>query len=324
MARKLFTNARVVSPDEVFLGTVEWHAGRIVRVEIGATSVPGAEDLAGDYLLPGLVKLGGVRATALPRGTAGIASLVETDLIAAACGITTVFDIFDLPAHADASAWAAVAASLAWLDVGTARGTLRCHHAVRWQVTPASAANLPAAFAMLPRHRLARLVSVAPETLATFDGVADIAREHGLTAATINVSSPADVALCRSRGIDRLLLPAASAGDCADLAALRCMPNHPTSVTALPRSPPHLGPRDALDTLGPTLELLQGPFRGRDHDRWSLALGIAAVSVRAARLAGFQDRGAIAVGQRADLVRVRESDGVAVPISTWRGGERIA
>jgi alpha-D-ribose 1-methylphosphonate 5-triphosphate diphosphatase len=70
--------------------------------------------------------------------------------------------------------------------------------------------------------------------------------------------------------------------------------------------------------------LLHGAFLLRDHAGWALPKAVAAVSGNPARLIGLADRGEIAVGRRADLVRVRETQGVPVPLATWRQGIRIA
>ena len=51
---------------------------------------------------------------------------------------------------------------------------------------------------------------------------------------------------------------------------------------------------------------------------------VGMISAAPARLAGLTDRGAIAVGLRADLVRVRVFEGVAVVRQVWRGGVRVA
>ena len=51
---------------------------------------------------------------------------------------------------------------------------------------------------------------------------------------------------------------------------------------------------------------------------------IALITDRPARLAGLPDRGRLAAGQRADLVRVRLHDGLPVVRQVWRGGERVA
>lgn len=323
MARKLFTNARVVSPDEVFLGTVEWHAGRIVRVDIGATNVPGAEDLAGDFLLPGLVKPAGLQTHPMPRGGEGIAALVASDLAAATHGITTIFDTFEIPDHTDAVAWAAIISCLDWLEEGAARGALRCHHGVRWQIADGCSGNVPAAFAMLPQRRGAHLVSLSVDSLARVQDIADLATAHGLTVVATDVRSPADVSLCLVRNVTHLQNPAPGVAARKGLARLQHIT--PWSAHALrhPRRPESLGVDDAIDTTA-ALDLLCSPFQLRDTDGWHLPFGVAAASARAARFAGMSDRGAIVVGQRADFVRVREIGGVPVPISTWRGGERIA
>ena len=51
---------------------------------------------------------------------------------------------------------------------------------------------------------------------------------------------------------------------------------------------------------------------------------IAMVGAAPARAAGLEDRGAIDVGQRADLARVRRHGGIAHVAALWRGGQRIA
>ncbi len=323
MARKLFTNARVVAPDEVFLGTVEWHAGRIVRVEIGATSVPGAEDLGGDYLLPGLVKPAGLWPHPMPRGGEGIATLLASDLAAAAHGITTIFDAFDIPDHADAVAWAGIIGCLDWLDDGAARGALRCHHGIRWHIADPASDNIRAAFAMLPQRRNARLVTLSVDALTRLPDISDLAKAHGLTVVATDARSPADASLCLVRDVIHLLNPAPGAADRDGLRVLQDFTPWPARALESPRHPESLGADDAIDTAG-ALDLLHSPFLLRDRNAWALPLAVAAVSARAARFAGIGDRGAIVVGQRADFVRVREVGGIPVPISTWRGGERIA
>ncbi len=58
--------------------------------------------------------------------------------------------------------------------------------------------------------------------------------------------------------------------------------------------------------------------------RIGLPQAIALVSERPARLARLNDRGRLAPGQRADLVRVRLHDGLPVVRQVWRAGERVA
>jgi alpha-D-ribose 1-methylphosphonate 5-triphosphate diphosphatase len=56
----------------------------------------------------------------------------------------------------------------------------------------------------------------------------------------------------------------------------------------------------------------------------SLPKAISLVTDHPARMAGLSDRGRIALGLRADLVRVRLYDGVPIVRGVWRQGERVA
>src|SRR5476651_2906205 len=97
----VFTNARIVTADQEFDGTVLVRCGKIIEVSEGRSSVPGAVDLEGDYLLPGLVELHtdnlekhfaprpGVKWPAIP-------AVMAHDTQVAAAGITTVFDSLSL------------------------------------------------------------------------------------------------------------------------------------------------------------------------------------------------------------------------------------
>ncbi len=93
----ILTNARVVSSDAEFDGTVVVRDGRIVEVGTGRSHAPCAIDLDSDYLVPGLVELHtdnmekhfsprpGVKWPSLP-------AVIAHDTQIAAAGITTVFD----------------------------------------------------------------------------------------------------------------------------------------------------------------------------------------------------------------------------------------
>ena len=56
----------------------------------------------------------------------------------------------------------------------------------------------------------------------------------------------------------------------------------------------------------------------------ALPEAIAMITDRPARLAGLPDRGRLAAGQRADLVRVRVHEALPVVRQVWRAGERVA
>jgi alpha-D-ribose 1-methylphosphonate 5-triphosphate diphosphatase len=102
----LIRNARVVTRDEEFAGTVRIEDGVIRDVERGSTSAREAVDWDGDYLLPGLIELhtDNLEKHLAPRP--GVrwnidAAFVIHDAQVAAAGITTVFDSLRIGARSD-------------------------------------------------------------------------------------------------------------------------------------------------------------------------------------------------------------------------------
>ena len=96
MTDTVFTNAQIVLPDEVVNGTLIVRDGRIFEVLEGQTATP-AEDLEGDFLIPGLVELhtDHLENHYHPRpGVAwpAVSAVIAHDAQIAAAGITTVFD----------------------------------------------------------------------------------------------------------------------------------------------------------------------------------------------------------------------------------------
>jgi alpha-D-ribose 1-methylphosphonate 5-triphosphate diphosphatase len=81
---------------------------------------------------------------------------------------------------------------------------------------------------------------------------------------------------------------------------------------------------DALASDYVPCSLIEAAFIAHARLGWDLPRAVALVTAAPARLAGFTDRGALAVGLRADLVRVRLHDGAPVVRAAWRGGERVA
>lgn len=69
--------------------------------------------------------------------------------------------------------------------------------------------------------------------------------------------------------------------------------------------------------------LVEAAFACVEKAGITLAQGVAMVTAAPAAMAGLTDRGRIAAGQRADLVRVREFEGVPVVRQVWRSGERV-
>ena len=104
--------------------------------------------------------------------------------------------------------------------------------------------------------------------------------------------------------------------------------SHSGNVSAL-----DLARLDLLDCLSSDYvphALLHGAFLLRDEAGWSLPRAVASVTRAPARMVGLEDRGEVAPGQRADLLRVRETQAVGatgvvpVPLGTWRESDRIA
>lgn len=89
-----------------------------------------------------------------------------------------------------------------------------------------------------------------------------------------------------------------------------------------------LAERGVLDVLSSDyvpLSMLYAPFIIADEvESISLPKAIAMVTSTPARTVSLDDRGRIATGLRADLVRVFRDEGVPVTRSVWREGRRVA
>ena len=70
--------------------------------------------------------------------------------------------------------------------------------------------------------------------------------------------------------------------------------------------------------------MIEGAFKCAADNTASLPAAIAMISAAPAQMAGFSDRGAIEVGRRADLVRVRLHEGLPVVVQVWSGGKQVA
>jgi alpha-D-ribose 1-methylphosphonate 5-triphosphate diphosphatase len=77
----------------------------------------------------------------------------------------------------------------------------------------------------------------------------------------------------------------------------------------------------ASDYVPPAL--IEAAFRVAREGLIGLPHAMAMITSRPAELAGLPDRGRLAVGQRADLVRVRVHETLPVVRQVWSGGERV-
>ncbi|MDO9623670.1 MAG: alpha-D-ribose 1-methylphosphonate 5-triphosphate diphosphatase [Pseudomonas sp.] len=162
---QIFTNARIVTADQVFVGTLVLRDGLIAQVEEGVSGLPQAQNLDGDYLLPGLVELHTDNLEKYMSPRPGVdwpsASAVQThDAQIVSAGITTVFDALaigdvnprgkrmqQLPAMLEAIAAAAEA------------GHMRADHRLHLRCEVCHPDTL-AVFRDLLEHPLVQLVSV--------------------------------------------------------------------------------------------------------------------------------------------------------------------
>jgi alpha-D-ribose 1-methylphosphonate 5-triphosphate diphosphatase len=98
---QILTNARIVTADQVFTGTVVLRDGLIQDVQTGVSYLPQAHNLDGDYLLPGLVELhtDNLEKHLSPRPGVdwpSASAVMSHDAQIIAAGITTVFDALSI------------------------------------------------------------------------------------------------------------------------------------------------------------------------------------------------------------------------------------
>ena len=166
----IFTNATVVTASRAFAGSVVVRGAEIARVDEGKSALPGAIDLAGDMLIPGLVELhtDTLEKHFAPRPGVrwpAAAAVVAHDSQIVAAGITTVFDALavgdiradsarmrDLTAMADAVTQAA--------ESGLVRADHHLH--VRCEVSCETLCELLSPFADHPRVGLVSMMDHTP------------------------------------------------------------------------------------------------------------------------------------------------------------------
>ena len=96
--------------------------------------------------------------------------------------------------------------------------------------------------------------------------------------------------------------------------------SHSGNVAAL-----DLARTDRLDMLSSDYvpaSLLHGAFMLHSKAGWSMPRAMATVSSNPAKALGFDDRGALKAGMRADVVRMRVLDGLPIVRNVWVAGQR--
>ena len=379
MTDLILANARLVLGSEIVQGHLVVRDGRIADVAEGATAVPGALDLGGDWLLPGLVEMhtDNLERHAMPRPKVQFpmqAAVQAHDAEIAAAGITTVLDAIGVgDPYGDGLRSRDQSALLAVLDHLEAHDVLRADHHIHVR-SELPAPNTRELFEPFMGHRRLRLVSlmdhtpgqrqwtdiahartyytgkkgwsdakfdeevrVAPSRQAAYAEphrrwFSDFARAHGVVLATHDDTTLAHVEEAKALGAAMSEFPttmdAARHAKALGLATIAGAPNvvrggsHSGNVSALSLARERV--LDALSSDYVPASLLLAAWILRRDAGFSLPEAVAVVSRNPARACGFADRGEIAAGLRADLVRVRDVDGHPVVREVWSRGRRVA
>lgn len=378
MQQRIFSNARIVTADEEFTGTVVIENGLIQSVDRGNTSMPGTQDWGGDWLMPGLVEVhtDNLEKHLSPRPgvlwNAHSAMLVH-DAQCVAAGITTVLDsvvIGDLDEGGPRcqTQHTSIAALHQCRDEGLMRVEHRLH--LRCEL---SAPDMLEVFHEYADDSLLTLVSMMDHTPgqrqwrdmktyrryterngsysdADFDAMiaqrkadqqafslphrveivrACQARDRPMASHDDTLLS--DIAQAVSEGVAMSEFPttveAARAARAAGMAIIMGGPNmvkggsHSGNVSAA-----ELAQLDLLDIFSSDYvpsSLLLGTFMLSALDGWTLPKAVRTVTRNPARAIRLPDRGDVAIGQRADLLRVRmNSAGMPMVMETWCSGSR--
>lgn len=360
MNQRIIQNARIIALDEEFTGTVLIENGLISAVDRGTTSVPGAEDWAGDWLMPGLVELhtDNLEKHLVPRpGVIWNAHSAMTvhDAQCAAAGITTVLDsvvIGDLDEGGPRCQTQHT--SIAALHQCRDEGLMRVEHLLHLRCE-LSAPDILEVFHQYADDPLLKLVSVMDHTPgqrqwrdlksyrrysernvrysdAEFEAmiaqrkadqqayaiphrqvIVQASRARHVPLASHDDTLLSDVAMAVEEGVAISEFPttvaAAQAAREAGMAIIMGGPNmvkggsHSGNVSAA-----ELAQLDLLDIFSSDYvpsSLLLATFMLGGLEGWTLAKAVRTVTRNPARAIGMSDRGELAVGRRADILRVR-------------------
>jgi len=162
---QILTNARIVTAEQEFVGTLVLRDGLIAQVEEGVSGLPQAQNLNGDYLLPGLVELHTDNLEKYMSPRPGVdwpsASAVLThDAQIASAGITTVFDALAIgDVNPRGKRMQQLPAMLEAIASAAAAGHMRADHRLHLRCEVCHPETLTV-FRDLVEHPLVQLVSV--------------------------------------------------------------------------------------------------------------------------------------------------------------------
>lgn len=374
----LFENARVVLENEVIEGWVATVDRRIAEIGSGRAPDRGI-DLAGDYLIPGLIELhtDHLEAHVVPRPKVRwnmFSAVLAYDAQIAASGITTVFDSLRVGSDVDSRSLGPEIHNLAEaLDTASAAELLRAEHRLHLRCeicahdvvdgTRAIVAGRRVDMVSLMDHTpgarqfrdvekwkiyyggksglsdsaLDRLVAQRVELHAANHAahraaLVELAHKNGIVLASHDDTTLGHVAESVADGVSIAEFPttmeAATASHARGIGVLMGAPNlvrggsHSGNVAA--ESLARAGVLDIMSSDYVPSSLLLGAFElPRRVAAIDLPTAVRTVTRNAARATGLNDRGTIAPGLKADLVRVHMAADQPVVREVYRDGRRV-
>jgi alpha-D-ribose 1-methylphosphonate 5-triphosphate diphosphatase len=358
---QIFSNAMIVTADDVFSGYVVVQDGKLLEVGKGRAPEPG-RDLGGDYLMPGLIEIhtDNLEAHYMPRPRVewNVASAVMSyDAQIATSGITTVFDSLriGIDEHETRAGFGSKTIELAdEIARASTAGYLRADHLthIRCEVPAPNVVDALDLFIATHPVHLMSLMDHTPgqrqfrdiekyfiyyggKTGKTDEEVrAVVSHRQTVGAARASVQRSQVVELARKHAI-----PLASHDDTTIEEVTRSISEgvtiaeFPTTIEAAAVSKEAgmatvLAEEGHLDILSsdyvPASLLLAAMSLADVPKIGGLPGAIRLVSRNVAEATGLHDRGEIAVGKRADLIRVTKGEGSPVVREVLRGGIRVA
>ena len=354
MSEQIYTNAHIVTAERAFTGSIVVRDNMIAAVDEGRCIIAGATDFDGDYLLPGFIELHTDNLEKHFNPRPGVkwppsAAVVAHDAQIVAAGITTVFDAISLGdifegSHRVKNLNEMVDGIRDARDAGALKADHFLH--LRCELSFASVLELYEAMMDDPDVRIVSIMDHTPGQRQFVDvdkyrlyymkkyGLTDAEFDEFLAARRADQQKysaahrRAILEHAHPRGHILASHDDATAEHVAESATDgMIIAEFPTTVEAARASHDH-----GLAVLmgGPNV-VLGGSHSGNVAARelaeadigLDLATTVAFVSRNPARAAGLDDRGEIAPGLRADFLRVRRKDDLAVVSSAWRAGSRI-
>jgi alpha-D-ribose 1-methylphosphonate 5-triphosphate diphosphatase len=160
----ILTNAQLVLRDQVLHGTLVIRGDRIAEIQPGRSHAPGAIDLDGDHLIPGIVDVhtDNLERQVQPRATArwpSRSAMLAHDSQTAAAGVTTVLDALCLgDLGFDVGRTQTFVEGVKDLDALTGTGLLKSDHFLHLRCE-IPAADMRELVEMAADHPLVRMVS---------------------------------------------------------------------------------------------------------------------------------------------------------------------